>query len=133
MDNIAVDAELHDKIMKQVKQKPAAQHRKRNAFRYAGWAACVAVILLCVWAVPGLLDTPDNSDKINKGDIYIASPDNPQNSGAIGTLIAGDPNGPANTAYPVYPLTLNKLISQKLWYRYHSYGKWNLHGQLALI
>ena len=58
MDNISVGNELHGKIMERVTRKPAPPHRNRALYRYAGLAACAAVILLCVWAIPQFYIAP---------------------------------------------------------------------------
>ncbi len=60
MNQLSVDASLHEKILKHVTQKPKPRLSARPSFRFAGLAACAAVLLLCVLTVPGLLgDTPD--------------------------------------------------------------------------
>ena len=58
MDNISVDNELHEKIMGRVSRNPAPPHRNRATYRYAGLAACAAVILLCVWSIPKFIVVP---------------------------------------------------------------------------
>ncbi|MDR0491098.1 MAG: hypothetical protein LBH28_07640 [Oscillospiraceae bacterium] len=37
---------------------------KRVFYRFAGLAACAAVLLLCVWTISGLFNTPNNPDGI---------------------------------------------------------------------
>ena len=61
MDNISVDAETHAKFVKSVKATPTQQHRTRIVLRYAGLAACAAVIALCIWGIPLLSGAPVSS------------------------------------------------------------------------
>lgn len=103
MDNISVDQELHDKIMKRVEQKPDSRYRNRTIYRIAGLAACVAVIFACVFAVPGLLNT--------------AGDNVPSNTGGAGDL--SQDNAPPDTVDPEggsaplqYPLVINNADSQ---------------------
>jgi len=58
MDNISVDKEMHEKIVERVIRKPAPTHQNRALYRYAGLAACAAVILLCVWSIPKFIVAP---------------------------------------------------------------------------
>ena len=53
---ISEDAEAASFAGGEKKSKPFYQ--KRTALRYAGIAACAAVVLICVWAIPALLNTP---------------------------------------------------------------------------
>ena len=68
MDNISVDAELHGKIMNRITQKPAPVYRSRAIFSYSGLAACAAVLIICVFTIPGLfssLTVPDGGGSGN--------------------------------------------------------------------
>lgn len=116
MDDISVDAQLHNKIMKRATQNPVPRRPNRAGHRYAGIAACAAVLLLCVWAIPGLFihpakNAPDHLGEIGQGDIYLVSPGNQQGGQQVGT-ITDDPSDPNSAAYPLYPLTLNRADSQ---------------------
>jgi hypothetical protein len=86
MDNISVDAELHEKIMKRTAQTPSPLYRK-PVFRYAGLAACAAVVLLCVWTIPGLFNTPIENIPNNPGVISTNTPPSDAN-----TVIPGLPD-----------------------------------------
>ena len=111
MDNISVDKELHERIMERVTQKSTPQHRPRAVFRYAGLAACAAVLLLCVWTIPGLFNAPvdniaNNPGEINEGDINIIESGDPQNGAQVGTIV-DDPTDPNSQTRPLYALTFN--------------------------
>jgi hypothetical protein len=56
MDNISVDAELHDKIIKRITQKPSPIKRNRAILRYSGLAACALILIVCIWMVPVLFN-----------------------------------------------------------------------------
>ena len=77
MDNISVGNELHEKIMERVSRKPATPHRNRAIYRYAGLAACAAVVLLCVWTIPRHFLAPvevapdDSNGIISDNDVII--------------------------------------------------------------
>ena len=97
MSNISVDAELHEKIMSNAMQKPAPLYRKRAVYRYAGLAACAAVLALCVWTVPSLLNSPTENLLSNPAAISSNNPysqDGEQN--AIVTEIPSD----SDTIFP---------------------------------
>ena len=74
MDNIQVSAELHEKIMQRVAQKPQLRLLSMAATRYVALTACAAVLVVCILTVPGLLraptdglhDIPDDSTAIYK-------------------------------------------------------------------
>ena len=53
MDTISVDAALHEKIMNHMTQGPAPQKQRRLIYRYAGIAACMVILLLCVLMAGG--------------------------------------------------------------------------------
>jgi len=55
MNNISVDADLHEKIIKKATQKSKPLKRNFTLFRYAGIAACALILIACVWIVPVLL------------------------------------------------------------------------------
>jgi len=82
MDNISVDNELHEKIMKRLTQMPAPARRNRFIFRYAGLVACAAVVLLCVWSIPRFFLTPIN-DVPDKQNEIVADND---------TVVPGEPD-----------------------------------------
>jgi len=85
-------------------------YRNRNVFRFAGLAACVAVVLFCVWAVPGLFNrinpvidnpdviTSDNTQNGNPTDVAVNTP--------------ADPNPITPEIEKIWSLTLNKVDSQ---------------------
>jgi len=56
MDEINVDPSLHEKIMNRITTKTAPQKRNRHIYRFAGIAACMALLLFGVWAVPNLFN-----------------------------------------------------------------------------
>ena len=118
MDSISVDNELHEKIMERVTQKPAPQHRPRTVFRYAGLTACAAVLLLCVWTIPGLFNTPTSNLPNNPA---VISSNNPHDSDQ--NVIVTNPSSDADTVIPglrdeVWPLTLNNISDQLAAERY---------------
>ena len=43
--------------------------QKRLIYRYAGLVACAAILLLCVWAIPGLFNDPNKNIPNNPGGI----------------------------------------------------------------
>ena len=104
MNGISVDAELHEKIMKRATKTPAHQHRNRAVFRYAGLAACAAVVSLCVWAMPALLNSRSDNIESGESDIHLISPEPTEENNLFATVIDGDPNDPASDAYPQNPL-----------------------------
>ena len=63
----SVIGNIDDSFISEDAQGPAADspspiYQKRARLRFTGLAACAAVLLLCVWAVPGLFNTSqDNS------------------------------------------------------------------------
>ena len=75
IDDRFIDEDSDESISTDKISKP---HKNRAIYRYAGLAACAAVILLCVWAIPVLLNTPveDNPN----GTVSISSTD-PHNGG----------------------------------------------------
>ena len=97
MDSVTVDAQLHERIMQRITQKPLPLNRNKTVFRYAGLAACAAVLVLYVWMIPGLFNAP-----------VLYSPDVPQVGEQSITLI--DPDSVPEP--PFYALTLNKVDSQ---------------------
>ena len=113
MSNISVDAKLHEKIMSNTMQKPAPLYRKRTVYRYAGLAACAAVLALCVWTVLSLLNSPTENLPNNPAAISSNNPhsqDGEQN--AIVTEIPSD----SDTIFPglrdeEFPLSLNMAES----------------------
>jgi len=62
MDNINVDPSLHEKIMSRATNKTAPKKRIKYVYRFAGIAACVALLMFGIWAIPNLLNdtTPGN-------------------------------------------------------------------------
>ncbi|MCL2816891.1 MAG: hypothetical protein FWD39_00700 [Clostridiales bacterium] len=85
LDGVEVDAALHERTMKRLRQSPAAR-RKRTGFRFAGLAAaCAVVILLCVWAIPGLVGTGNN--------VELGNNDNNGNNGNNGNNSNNGNNG----------------------------------------
>jgi len=61
LDNISVDPALHAKIVEGLSQKPKHTNRRHITLRYAGLAACLALILFGVWMAYGLnRQAPDN-------------------------------------------------------------------------
>jgi hypothetical protein len=109
LDGITVDAEQHGRIMKRLDEKPPPLRQKRTMYQYMGLAACLAIVLLCVWAIPGLFDNPVVVPPDNPG---LTVQNLPQNS-----AVTDEPSEPANTleptdlTYPLYPLTLNYVDS----------------------
>ena len=51
LDNISVDTEMHENTMRRLNQKP---RHFRAAYRYGGLAACLAIVLACVFVLQGL-------------------------------------------------------------------------------
>jgi len=76
LDNISVAPELHEKIMERISQEPKANAYKKVALRYAGMAACAAVALLAVWAIPGFFGNQPLAENINESVAYEL--ENPQ-------------------------------------------------------
>ena len=62
LDSISIDPVLHDKIMKKVRQSNA-HNKNKVVFRYVRIAACVAVVLLGIWIIPGLFT--NNRSELN--------------------------------------------------------------------
>ena len=58
LDSISVDAKQHERTIKRLSQKYTPLHTNRVVLGFAGVAACAAVLLLCVFTIPGLLDKP---------------------------------------------------------------------------
>ena len=82
MNARTVDPVLHDKIMQRVTQNPKPTYQKRFVVRYAMAAACVAVLLFGLWAVPGFLN---NHNVTNDPNGFFANlPGDPQNRGNNG-------------------------------------------------
>ena len=80
MDNISVTPELHYKIMQKTNRQPKPFDRNRVVHRYAGMAACVAVLLLCVLTIPNMItdigqDAPHTVGTHENGNNNGASPD----------------------------------------------------------
>ncbi|MDR0272933.1 MAG: hypothetical protein LBI27_06415 [Clostridiales bacterium] len=109
LDGITVDDEQHGRIMKLLNQKPHRLRQKRTIYQYAGLAACLAIVLLCIWAMPGMFDNPVVVSPGNTG-LTVQAP--PQNGG-----VTVEPSEPTNTpeptepVYPLYSLTLNYVDS----------------------
>ena len=113
LDNISVDAELHERTMKKLMRAPKPFHQRR-VYRYAGMAACAALVLVCVLALPSLF----NNSII---DIPVQYPDQrPNNAGVTPSgPPAGVPIDPIDSlagqpvdipaAYPEYALIFNVL------------------------
>lgn len=97
MDNISVSPELHDKIMQKVYRQQKPINQNRVILRYAGMAACFLVLLLCVWSIPNLFDSPTSDDP-------------GMNGGQLG-VIDIDPT-PGITSRISNALTLNRIDSQ---------------------
>jgi len=76
MNRISVDRELHDKIVRRAGQK-SMPRRIRAAFGYAGMAMGMAILLLCVWLLPGLGNNKNKITRDNptafRGNIATAS------------------------------------------------------------
>jgi len=69
LDSISVDAELHERTMNRLRQKPVPRYKKRVVRRYAGLAVCLAVVLICAHAVPALTSSPVEDIPYNPGEI----------------------------------------------------------------
>ena len=111
MDKISVDNELHKRIMQQIIQKPAQPHQNRYVFRYAGMAACAAVLLFSAWKF-GLWSAPAEDLPNNSA---VMSSNSPQSSEY--NIVETSPPSDSDTVVPglrdeTWPLTLNKADSQ---------------------
>lgn len=71
MNSIQVSAELHEKIMQRVAQKPSPRLLPIAAMRYAMPVACAAAAVLCVLVIPGLLRTPVEDEKSGPGSSAV--------------------------------------------------------------
>ena len=123
MDGISVDAELHKKIMRKVTQKPAPLYRRRAVYRYAGLAACAAVLAVCYWAFPGLRNKPGEINPDNPVVTHYTP--QPDLNGEQSVVVNDIPNEPdaitdipddSDTIIPglrdeEFPLALNKAES----------------------
>jgi hypothetical protein len=85
---------IRDKLFSS-KRKPAFS---RRYIQLAATAACAAVIMLCVWTIPGLFNTPNNPDKI-VADGNTIIPGEPDESFGTGSGIPSD----ADTVIPGLP------------------------------
>jgi len=95
MDNISVDAQLHEKIIRHAAHDRIPAKRAVAAYRFAGVAAAAAVIVFCVWLIPGLFNNPaDPGPIVPPGGNYPL-------------VHNGDP---INAAVPT--LTFNRINSQ---------------------
>ena len=79
MDSISISPELHSKIMQKTNRQPKPSYRNRVAYRYAGMAACAAVLLICVLAIPNMitntdLDAPHTVGTFENGNTNGGSP-----------------------------------------------------------
>jgi hypothetical protein len=101
MDNIKVDAALHEKIMQKATKKPAPQCQPRPILHYVGILACAAVLMLCVWTIPGLLNSPYVPS--DPGNSSVTLPGNQQGGEQPGISMSPDWAG--------YALSLNKVES----------------------
>ena len=99
LDSISVDPAQHERTMKRLTQEPRQSKNPRVVYRYAALAACVAMVLLCVWAIPTLRDTRRN---LGETELHYTSVGTPGQSGNFDTVIIEDPNAPTNPAY-AYP------------------------------
>jgi hypothetical protein len=108
MNTRTVDPILHDKIMQYVTQKPKPLFQRRLMIRYAMTAACAAVFLFGLWAVPGFINSLHTND-LN----LIGRLDDPQNGGNNG-YVAVDPepaqNGNDTQEQVRPPLILHALV-----------------------
>ena len=93
LDNISVDAELHERIMKRLASKPKPFHQRR-IYRYAGMAACAVIMLVCVLTLPHLFNNSLIDDPVQYPTQY---PIDPPSSVDI------------STTYPEYTLIFNVL------------------------
>ena len=98
LDSISVDPEQHERTMKRLNQEPRQSKNTRVIYRYAGLAACAAIVLLCVWTIPGLFNTPTPNIPNNPGVISSSNPhDSDQN------VIVTNPPSDADTVFPGLP------------------------------
>ncbi len=85
MNNISVDEELHDKILKRLTPDP--RRRGLAVLRYAGMLACAAFLMFCAWVFPKLFNAPGEGGRTDgdyNGVIYgvgndVSSPGISQN------------------------------------------------------
>ena len=75
LDSISVAPEQHERTMKRLNQEPRLAKKPRVLYRYAGLAACAAVLLLCIWTIPGLFNNPNIPN--NPIVPHTSSSDNP--------------------------------------------------------
>jgi len=71
LDNISVDEKLHERTMELLAMKTVPITKNRTVFRYAGMAACVAVLILCAITIPALLKNTDADIPYNLGSTSI--------------------------------------------------------------
>jgi hypothetical protein len=93
LDSISVDSTQHQRIMELINKKP------QIVPRYAGLAACLAVLAVCVWVMPRLLDTPTINNPI------IISPGIPTENITDGNTIVAE----ADTLVPDLPVVFHDL------------------------
>lgn len=87
-------------------QKNTRRHRNRTVFRYAGMAACAAVLLLCIWTIPRLFTNPNNP-----GEIVI---DNDPNASIIDTSIIGLPVNNFSLSEIQFDVEMDRMVYSKL-------------------
>ena len=68
MDNISISPELHDKIMQKAYRQQKPINKNRIVLRYAGMAACLLVLLLCVWPILSLFNSPTSDHPGTNGE-----------------------------------------------------------------
>jgi len=52
LNSVEVDAALHERTVRRLRQSPAAPRRKRTGLRFAGLVACMVMIIAVIFAMP---------------------------------------------------------------------------------
>ena len=113
IDDRFIDEDTDESVSTEKITKP---HKSRAIYRYAGLAACAAVVLICIWAIPALLNTPVENSPNNQASISSTDPQNgeqPENTTNLpsdsDTIIPGVPDEewptePGESTTPAQPV-----------------------------
>jgi hypothetical protein len=112
MNTQTVDPIINEKIMRKVTQSPKPIYQKRLVVRYAMAAACAAVLVFGLWAVPNFFN---NQNIINDPNGFFADlPSDPQNAGNNGYVSNEETSKmqPPELQFAVYALAFNGIQNE---------------------